>query len=507
MDEPNTLWVQPFRARSPRYFFVAINYYKKTLWLRQTLTVWRRLFLKNRKSSFSLQNISTKSKEVSMENYTLIYNTHLIDANTNIFGSLLIKNNKIHQIIPHEKKDLTDILSLIENKATLDAKKIDGKELTLMPAFVDMHVHFRYPGQSAKEDLESGSRAACHGGMGTVVLMPNTNPVVSTPELAAQIREQTQNLGLTDALQTLSITKDFSGTDISHLDCLENQPTLEIGCKAIPVITEDGKDVLSDDIMKAAMEKCSKAGVIVSCHCEDPKLVSLAKKLRDEKNFFEAEKVLAEAENTFTERNLKLALETNCKVHIAHISTKKALDSVRAAKAASKGKNLVTCEATPHHLGLNQEMPGFENQLVNPPLRPQSDMEAVIEAILDGTVDVIGTDHAPHTFQDKESGACGFSGIETAFSVCYSVLVKERGLTLEKLSDLMSNKPSKILGINKGLLKEGYIADLVLLDLEKEYTVDSNNFYSKGKFTPINGKKYFGTILKTFHHGNMVYPF
>ena len=152
-------------------------------------------------------------------------------------------------------------------------------------------------------------------------------------------------------------------------------------------------------------------------------------------------------------------------------------------------------------------MPGFENQLVNPPLRPQSDMEAVIEAILDGTVDVIGTDHAPHTFQDKESGACGFSGIETAFSVCYSVLVKERGLTLEKLSDLMSNKPSKILGINKGLLKEGYIADLVLIDTEKAIKIDSKNFYSKGKFTPIDGKTYFGSIEKTFHGGNQVFPF
>ena len=442
-----------------------------------------------------------------MENYTLIYNTHLIDANTNIFGSVLIKGEKIHQIIPHKAENLPEILNELGDEILLNCLKIDAHGLTLMPAFVDMHVHFRYPGQSAKEDLETGSKAACHGGMGTVVLMPNTNPVVSTPELAAQIRKQTQNLGLTDALQTLSITKDFSGTDISHLDCLENQPTLEIGCKAIPVITEDGKDVLSDDIMKAAMEKCSKAGVIVSCHCEDPKLVPLAKKLRDEKNFFEAEKVLAEAENTFTERNLKLALETNCKVHIAHISTKKALDAVRAAKRTSEGKNLVTCEATPHHLGLNQEMPGFENQLVNPPLRPHSDMEAVIEAILDGTVDVIGTDHAPHTFLDKENGACGFSGIETAFSVCYSVLVKERGLSLEKLSDLMSHKPSKILGLNKGLLKKGYLADLVLIDTEKEIKIDSNNFYSKGKYTPINGKTYYGSIEKTLHKGHLVFPF
>ena len=442
-----------------------------------------------------------------MENYTLIYNTHLIDANTNIFGSVLIKGEKIHQIIPHKAENLPEILNELGDEILLNCLKIDAHGLTLMPAFVDMHVHFRYPGQSAKEDLETGSKAACHGGMGTVVLMPNTNPVVSTPELAAQIRKQTQNLGLTDALQTLSITKDFSGTDISHLDCLENQPTLEIGCKAIPVITEDGKDVLSDDIMKAAMEKCSKAGVIVSCHCEDPKLVPLAKKLRDEKNFFEAEKVLAEAENTFTERNLKLALETNCKVHIAHISTKKALDAVRAAKRTSEGKNLVTCEATPHHLGLNQEMPGFENQLVNPPLRPHSDMEAVIEAILDGTVDVIGTDHAPHTFLDKENGACGFSGIETAFSVCYSVLVKERGLSLEKLYDLMSHKPSKILGLNRGLLKKGYLADLVLIDTEKEIKIDSNNFYSKGKFTPINGKTYYGSIEKTLHKGHLVFPF
>ena len=259
--------------------------------------------------------------------------------------------------------------------------------------------------------------------------------------------------------------------------------------------------------MKAAMEKCAKADVIVSCHCEDPKLVPIAKKLRDEKNCFEAEKVLAEAENTYTKRNLDLALETNCKVHIAHISTKIALDYVRQAKSTELGKKLVTCEATPHHLGLNQEMTGFENQLVNPPLRPKSDMEAVVEAILDGTIDVIGTDHAPHTFQDKENGACGFSGIETAFAVCYTVLVKEKNMPLKKLSDLMSNKPSKILGLNKGLLQEDYIADLVLINTEKQIIVDSNNFYSKGKFTPINGKTYFGSIEKTFHHGKVVFPF
>ncbi len=442
-----------------------------------------------------------------MDKYTLIHNAHLVDANTNCFGSLLIKNNKIHKIIPQKAENLPEIFQELGDEILLNATKIDAEGKTLMPSFVDMHVHFRYPGQSAKEDLETGSKAACHGGMGTVVLMPNTSPVVSTPELASQIRTETQNLGFTDALQTLSITKDFSGTDISHLDCLKNQSRLEIGCLEIPVITEDGKDVLSDEVMKAAMEKCAEAGVIVSCHCEDPKLVPIAKKLRDEKNCFEAEKVLAEAENTYTERNLKLALETNSKVHIAHISTKIALDYVRQAKSTEKGKKLVTCEATPHHIALNQEMKGFENQLVNPPLRPASDMEAVVEAILDGTVDVIGTDHAPHTFQDKENGACGFSGIETAFSVCYTALVKENGLSLEKLSDLMANKPSKILEINKGLLQEGFFADLVLVDLEKSYTVDSNNFYSKGKFTPINGKTYFGTIEKTFHQGKLVFPF
>ena len=442
-----------------------------------------------------------------MDKYTLIYNVKLIDANTNVTGSLLIKNDKIEKLLPHKHEDFETIIQSLEKDIPNNITKIDGSGLSLMPAFVDMHVHFRYPGQSAKEDLETGSKAACHGGMGTVVLMPNTSPVVSSPELASKIRQETQNLGFTDALQTLSITKDFSGTDISHLDCLQNQPTLEIGCKAIPVITEDGKDVLSDDVMKAAMEKCAEAGVIVSCHCEDPKLVPVAKKLRDEKNYFEAEKVLADAENNYTERNLQLALETNCRVHIAHISTKKALDAVRAAKATPQGKKLITCEATPHHIALNQEMKGFENQLVNPPLRPASDMKAVVEAILDGTVDVIGTDHAPHTFQDKENGACGFTGIETAFAVCNTVLVREKGISFQKLSDLMSNKPSQILGISKGLLKQEYIADLILVNPEQEIIIDSNNFYSKGKFTPINGKTYFGTIEKTLHQGKIVFPF
>ena len=445
-----------------------------------------------------------------MSDITIIENARIVDAEADFYGSIVFSEDGIIDVAP----DSSDV-SVRESACGAvgggagssdalevrfpDATVIDAAGKTVMPAFIDMHVHFRYPGQTEKEDLVSGSRAAAAGGVGTVVLMPNTTPVVSSVEQAVAINEEIQRIGLIDAFQTVSITNGFSGTDTSHLD--------EV-CRAfpaVPVITEDGKDVADASVMEEAMRKCAEKGIIVSCHCEDPALVPTAKKLRTEKRFREAEAVLAEAENSFTARNIELALKTGCRIHIAHASTKAALEAVRRVKATEKGKKLVTCEVTPHHIALSNSSDAMCAELVNPPLRSEEDRRAVVDSLLAGTADVISTDHAPHTAADKASGACGFTGIELSFAVCNTTLVKSGIMTLSKLSSFMSAVPAKLLNLKKGRLLPGYASDIVLVAPDEEQTVDSASFYSKGKYTPFNGKTLTGKVLRTFHRGKQVW--
>ncbi len=427
---------------------------------------------------------------------TLIYNARLVDAGKDMHGALLVADDGTIAAVMETTGDGVPELDCADGMDAVEL--IDAKNGILMPSFIDMHVHFRYPGQSAKEDLISGSKAAVHGGYGAVVLMPNTSPVVSDADLALDIEKKVADTGLLRAFQTMSITKGFSGNDISHLDALNADMA-----KSIPVISEDGKDVASAEVMKAAMKKCAAAGVMVSCHCEEPSLVPEAKRLREARDFAGAERVLAKAEDECTLRNLQLASETGCNIHIAHCSTAKSLEYVREAKAAATG-NHVTCEVTPHHFGLSYEMPGMDCQLVNPPLRSEADRKACIAAILDGTADVISTDHAPHTAEDKAGGACGFTGIETAFATSYTTLVAGGYITMSRLSELMAAKPAELLGLNYGILEAGREANLVLVD-EEEWTVDSALFASKGKFTPLQGKTLKGRILQTWFQGKTIY--
>ncbi|OJF77412.1 MAG: hypothetical protein BKP49_02345 [Treponema sp. CETP13] len=387
-----------------------------------------------------------------------------------------------------------------------EATLIDCKGHTLMPSFVDMHTHFRDPGQTQKEDLNSGLHAAVAGGYTTVVAMPNTSPVISSIAAAESNIKRAKKIGLADLYQSMSITKNFEGKDTSHLDNLS-----ELEKNLIKVISEDGHDVLDAEKMLEGMQKAAVKGLVVACHCEDPKLVPLARKARNSCDYVKAEILLHKAEDTFTERNLQLAKKAGCHIHICHISTKQSIESVRCAK--ENGIH-VTSEATPHHLGLSYEMQGIGHQLVNPPLRNEKDRLAVIAGLKNGTIDCIGTDHAPHTLQDKQNGACGFTGIELSFAVCNTTLVYGGAdwqpklkdvISLSNLSKLMSANPARILGIKKGQLKEGYYADLVLVDPEKEFKVNSANFKSKGTYTPFNKRKLYGKVLETWKAGIRVF--
>lgn len=437
-----------------------------------------------------------------MKEMLLIYNAHLVDANIDVKnGAILVCGSKIEGLVSKEtvKKMLCD-----ENVSCFNARGA-----VVMPAFVDMHAHFRDPGLTQKEDLESGSHAAAAGGFGTLVLMPNTSPVVSSLEMAIENNRKVSEMGLCDVFQTVSITENFDGKTISHLE--------KLNAKNVPVITEDGKEVMDSSVMLEAMKIAAKKKIIVSCHCEDPFLADAARPLRKEalalleKNkkkeaaalLKQANEYLACAEDVSSYRNIRLAETAGCHVHLCHVSTAESLEAVRIAK--KNGLN-VTCEVTPHHIGLSGEKaPGIFN-IVNPPLRSEDDRQSVIDALFDGTADCIGTDHAPHTEQDKKNGAPGFSGLETAFATCYTTLCRENGMKLKRLSELLSKNPAELLGLkNTGLLEEGYVANLVVVDTEKEWKVCGEEFASKGKFTPLEGKKLFGEVEATFHNGKIVF--
>ena len=312
----------------------------------------------------------------------------------------------------------------------------------------------------------------------------------------------------------MSITENFEGKSTEHLKSLNK--------KIVPLITEDGREVASSAVMLDGMKIAAQKNIIVSCHCEDPDLANEARPLRkkaldllakenpsaqDKKQaaayLKEAHTLLAVAEDAATFRNIRLAEEAGVHLHLCHVSTAECIDALREAK--KRGIN-ISAEITPHHIALNCEKSDTKFQIVNPPLRPESDRQAVIQALLDGTADVISTDHAPHTMEDKKSGSPGFSGLETAFAACYTTLCLENGMSLKMLSEKMSARPAELLGLNdRGLLEEGLLANLTIIDTEKIWTVRGEEFASKGKYTPLEGKKLSGEVQATFYKGRIVF--
>lgn len=464
---------------------------------------------------------------------TIIYNARIVDQNTNKKGAVIINGKKIARVLFGSFKSAQSVLAAAGLAKKSGMTEIDACGLVVSPAFIDMHAHFRYPGQEQKEDLDSALEAAVHGGFGTLVLMPNTNPVVSSKEVALKIDAEAAARKKSKVFQTVSITQNFDGVTTAHLAALDKKTT--------PVISEDGREVASSAVMLDAMKIAAKKKIVVSCHCEDPALAALAKTYRtralelmakykipawgaiDKKvlaavpasalgqivqNIKEANSLLELAEDAATERNILLAQKAGCHIHLCHVSTVKSVMAARRAKAEEKNyKNgfKITFEITPHHLALEGTTVPQIFAFVNPPLRTGQDRAALLAALKDGTCDCIATDHAPHTASDKAAGAPGFTGLETAYAVCNTVLCKQEKLSEQKLSALMSAKPAEILGLKKGLVKEGYDADLVLLDPDKKWRVDSSQFYSKGKATPLDGKILTGRVMGTMLEGKEIF--
>lgn len=393
----------------------------------------------------------------------LIKNARIVDYSQDFIGDIYIENGKIKEVgldINIEEVDL-----------------IDAKGLTLMPSFIDTHAHFREPGLTYKEDIESGSKAALRGGYTGVCLMANTKPICSSKEVLEGVRNREEELNLIDLHQCISVTKGFNGKDISHLDDFSND-------NKVKAISDDGVGVMDSDVMYKAMLKAKEYDWIIMSHAEDHKFSHIDMRI---------------AENIMTLRDIYLAKETGARLHMCHVSTKEAVGYIREAK---KQFNNITCEVTPHHIYLTKDI---SNYRVNPPIREKDDASEIINAIKDGIIDCIGTDHAPHTEEDKEKGAPGMVGIETSFSICYTRLVKSGAITLNKLSEIMSTNGANILGMNKGRITPGVEGDIVLLDLDKNIVVNSNDFHSKGKNTPFEGMEFYGEVQMTIKEGRILY--
>jgi dihydroorotase len=388
----------------------------------------------------------------------LVKGAHVFDWSGDFTGDVYIRDG---------------IIEAIGSNLRADCAAVKGEGLVLLPSFIDLHSHFRDPGLTHKEDIASGSRAAARGGYTAVNLMANTKPVCSTMDIVDYVRAKALEAGLVDVHQCVSITRDMEGEDVSHLDSLGD---------CVRLISDDGRGVSSDAVMLKAMEKAKSMGITVMSHAENKDTAHIDTRL---------------SENLMTFRDIALSAYTGCRLHMAHVSTIEAMEAVIEGR---KRGVPVTCEVTPHHITLWGE--GYS---VNPPVRGREDAEFLIESIKDGWVDAIATDHAPHTEEDKRNGVPGISGIETAFSICYTKLVKEGHITLNRLSELMSRNPAAIMGLSRGEIKPGLDGDLVLVDVDSSYKINAQSFESRGKNTPFDGMEVWGRVVMTVKGGRITY--
>ncbi|HPL53893.1 MAG TPA: dihydroorotase [Bacillota bacterium] len=420
---------------------------------------------------------------------------------------LLIKNCSIEDPVNRYEgiKDIyieDGVIKRIEPSIKQEADKtIDAKGLYILPGLVDMHAHFREPGFEHKETVYSGSRAAARGGFTTVCCMPNTNPVIDNLSSLQKLLDIIKKDSVININPIAAVSRGQKSLELTEMKQLS-----EMGAVAF---SDDGRPVMTAAIMREALLAAKANDLLIIDHCEELSLaeggaINYGKKA--EELGIKGIHPLSEELNIM--RDIMIAEETGSRIHIAHVSTAKSAGLIRDAKR--RGVK-ITCEVTPHHIGLTEDIItlSFTDCKVNPPLRTSEDAEALKKALKNGTIDAIATDHAPHHKDDKSedfySSAFGISGIETAFSVCYTELVETGILTMKELAAAMSSNPSKIMGLNAGEISIGKKADLVIVDAARGITVDRRNLVSKGKNTPFHGRHYKGDIVYTIVNGRIVY--
>ena len=436
----------------------------------------------------------------------LIKGGHVINPATKMdeVADVRIEEDKIAEIGKNLKVDKMD-------------RVIEAKGCYVMPGFIDMHVHFRDPGFEQKEDIFTGMSAAAHGGYTTVLTMPNTKPVVDNADVVEYVHKKAESGHCIHVLQVGAVTKGQKGQELADIKGM-----VEAG---IPAISEDGKSVMNAEVYREGMLEAAKYGIPVLAHCEDINMVHGGVMNADEKaKELGMPGITNSVEDVIIARDIVLSKETGAQLHLCHCSTE---DSVKMVKLAKEEGLKVSAEVCPHHFTLTSDdikkfVPQIENGILiphetdadtnykmNPPLRMKKDVEALKEGLRDNIMDVISTDHAPHTFDDKNTSMkkapFGIVGLETAACLTYTELVLGGYLTPMQMAEKMSYNPAKIIGIDKGDIQKGKKADVVIFDPKETYKIDKNTFASKGRNTPFDGREVTGRVKVTICDGNIVY--
>ena len=422
--------------------------------------------------------------------------------------ALWIRNARV--IDPASRRDKVGDLFALDGKIVgrlspadrRRARKIDAKGLVAAPGLVDIHVHFREPGQTHKETIATGSRAAAAGGFTTVVCMPNTTPPADNAGTIQFIEDAVRRDSLVKVLPTGCITIGMKGETLAPIGSLKRA--------GVVAITDDGDCVQSNELMRRAIEYAKMFGLPVMDHCQDQSMtegavmnegdMSIRLGLRGWPNA---------AEDLIVSRNVILSSYTGGHIHMQHISSAMSVDILRGAKAAGIR---VTAEATPHHIALTDEsLATYDTHFkMNPPLRTEADRRAIIAGLRDGTLDCIATDHAPHTDYEKDKefdyAPNGILGLETALAVVLEVLVRKNRFPLARVIDLMTRKPANVLGLPAGTLAVGAAADICLFDPDEEWTYDAAAGQSKSSNSPWNGRTFRGRVKATIVDGKVVFP-
>jgi dihydroorotase len=419
----------------------------------------------------------------------LIRNGHVVDPANEI-------DEKMDVLIVDDR--IADVRPSIEAG---DAEVIDAQNLHVFPGFVDMHVHLREPGREDEETILTGTRAAAAGGFTSICAMPNTSPVIDRATGINYLRSAIHRDGLVNVYPAAAITLNQKGEEITEFGDLTRRGAV--------AFTDDGNCLMNSEIMRRALEYTAMLNVPILDHCEDANLkvdavinegrVSMLLGLKG---------VPTAAESSIVARDLALAEYTGGHIHIQHISARRSVELVREGK--QRGAR-VTAEATPHHLALNEEavLEFDTNAKVAPPLRSEDDREAVVEGLVDGTIDVLATDHAPHTDIEKDmvitEAPFGLIGLETAFPVCYNVLVRGEKMDLNTMISRLTVNPARILRLDKGTLSAGADADVTIVDLNLEKKITREGFFSKSYNCPFIGWHLCGFPVKTIVDGRIVY--